>query len=194
MLGQYLILIFPRRYNQKSFQNSTTNHKIRATKQKALYICRERSQSATKRRQLSIQAKARATFQGDLYNAPALTERPRCGFLGLRCFYAIQFEKRPDASLERLRDASGADILVCGHTYIPYHRILPSGRLVINDESVGKPEDGDSRAGYITLDIKGGLFNVDFIRVNYDIEHAVGATETSDMPHEYAQMLREGAG
>jgi putative phosphoesterase len=104
------------------------------------------------------------------------------------------FENRPDASLERLMDAAGADVLVCGHTHIPYHRILPSGRHVINDGSVGKPKDGDPRAGYITLDIEGVNVNVEFIRVNYDIEHAAREIEASEMPHEYAQMLRAGAG
>jgi putative phosphoesterase len=104
------------------------------------------------------------------------------------------FENRPDASLERLMDASGADVLICGHTHIPYHRILPSGRHVINDGSVGKPKDGDPRACYITLNIVGNQVDVQIIRVAYDVERAAGAIEASEMPHEYAQMLRAGAG
>jgi putative phosphoesterase len=104
------------------------------------------------------------------------------------------FENRPDTSLERLMDAAGADVLVCGHTHIPYHRILPSGRHVINDGSVGKPKDSDPRACYITLNIDGNHVDVQFIRVAYDIEIAAKAIESSDMPHEYAQMLRAGAG
>jgi putative phosphoesterase len=104
------------------------------------------------------------------------------------------FENRPDASLERLMDAAGADVLVCGHTHIPYHRILPGGRHVINDGSVGKPKDGDPRACYITLNIDGNQVDVRFIRVAYNIELAAKAIESSDMPHEYAQMLRAGAG
>jgi putative phosphoesterase len=104
------------------------------------------------------------------------------------------FENRPDASLERLMDAAGADVLVCGHTHIPYHRILPSGRHVINDGSVGKPKDGDPRACYIILNIEKDNLDVEFIRVPYDIEFAAEAIESSDMPYEYAQMLRAGAG
>jgi putative phosphoesterase len=104
------------------------------------------------------------------------------------------FENRPDASLERLMDAAGADVLVCGHTHIPYHRILPSGRHVINDGSVGKPKDGDPRACYIILNIVKDNLDVEFIRVPYDIEFAAEAIESSDMPYEYAQMLRAGAG
>jgi predicted phosphodiesterase len=104
------------------------------------------------------------------------------------------FEDRPDASLERIMDGIDADVLVCGHTHLPYHKILPSGRHVINAGSVGKPKDRDPRAGYITLDASKGALKVDFIRVTYDVEAAAQGIEASEMPHEYAQMLREGAG
>jgi predicted phosphodiesterase len=56
------------------------------------------------------------------------------------------FADRPDATLERLLDMTEADVLVCGHTHIPYHRILPSGRHVVNAGSVGKPKDGNPQA------------------------------------------------
>src|SRR3954452_15852808 len=32
------------------------------------------------------------------------------------------YEDRPASSLERLLDQAEADVLVCGHTHIPYHR------------------------------------------------------------------------
>jgi putative phosphoesterase len=104
------------------------------------------------------------------------------------------FENRPDASLERLMDTAGADVLVCGHTHLPYHRVLPSGRHIINDGSVGKPKDGDPRACYINLNIESDHLDVEFIRVAYDVERAAEEIEASEMPHEYAKMLRAGAG
>jgi predicted phosphodiesterase len=104
------------------------------------------------------------------------------------------FEDRPDSSLERLLDMVEADVLVCGHTHIPYHRILPSGRHVVNAGSVGKPKDGDPRAGYVVLKASGRELEVNFIRVAYDVERAAQAIEASSMPHEYAQMLRTGTG
>lgn len=104
------------------------------------------------------------------------------------------FEDRPDASLERIMDGIDADVLICGHTHLPYHRILPSGRQIINAGSVGKPKDMDPRACYITLDAPKGALKVDFIRVEYDVEAVAQAIEASAMPHEYAQMLREGKG
>jgi putative phosphoesterase len=104
------------------------------------------------------------------------------------------YEDRPDSSFERLLDASGADILVCGHTHIPYHRILPSGRHVINAGSVGKPKDNDPRACYILLEAEDQDIAVQFIRVAYDVEKTAQAIETSQMPDEYAEMLRTGTG
>lgn len=104
------------------------------------------------------------------------------------------FEDRPDISLERLLDMVQADVLVCGHTHLGYHRILPSGRHVVNAGSVGKPKDGDPRAGYVVLEANGRDLRVNFIRVEYDVERAAQAIEASEMPHEYAGMLRVGKG
>jgi putative phosphoesterase len=104
------------------------------------------------------------------------------------------YEDRPDATMERLLDMAEADVLVCGHTHIPYHRILPSGRHVVNAGSVGKPKDGNSRACYVVLETIGNDLGVTFKRISYDIERAAQAIDASDMPHEYAEMLRTGTG
>jgi predicted phosphodiesterase len=104
------------------------------------------------------------------------------------------YEDRPAASLERLLDMVEADVLVCGHTHIPYHRVLPSGRHVVNAGSVGKPKDNDNRAGYVVLSANDNRLDVEFIRVPYDIEAAARAIELTDMPDEFATMLRVGAG
>jgi putative phosphoesterase len=104
------------------------------------------------------------------------------------------FEDRPDSSLERLLDMVEADVMVCGHTHLPYHRVLPSGRHVVNAGSVGKPKDGDPRACYVVLEAAGRDLHVVFMRVAYDIETAAQAIEASEMPHEYAAMLRAGKG
>lgn len=104
------------------------------------------------------------------------------------------YEDRPASSLERLLDGAGVDVLVCGHTHIPYHRVLPSGRHVVNAGSVGKPKDHDPRACYVVLQAGGRQLQVEFTRVPYDVERAAQAVETSDMPDEYAAMLRSGSG
>jgi putative phosphoesterase len=95
------------------------------------------------------------------------------------------FEDRPDASLERLMDSAGVDVLVCGHTHLPYHRILPSGRQVIN---------ADPRACYLTLAMVSEKLVSDFKRVTYPVDLAAAAIQDTDMPNEYADMLLAGKG
>ena len=104
------------------------------------------------------------------------------------------FEDRPVDSFERILDYAQTDVLVCGHTHLPYHKTLPSGRHVVNAGSVGKPKDNDPRACYVVLSATNSHLNVEFARVPYDVERAASAIEASDMPHEYAQMLRLGQG
>lgn len=101
---------------------------------------------------------------------------------------------RPDATMERILDFAEADVLVVGHTHKPYHRILPSGRHVINEGSVGKPKDGDPRAAYVILQAEGRDLSVEFVRVPYDVEAIATAIEASEMPSEYAAMLRTATG
>jgi putative phosphoesterase len=104
------------------------------------------------------------------------------------------FANRPDATLERLLDLADVDVLVCGHTHIPYHRVLPSGRHVVNAGSAGKPKDGNPKGCYIVLEAYNSDLAVTFNRVQYDVESAARAIEDSTMPHEYALMLRAGTG
>lgn len=104
------------------------------------------------------------------------------------------YEDRPDSSLERIMDGAEVDVLIVGHTHKPYHRVLPSGRHVVNAGSVGKPKDGDPRACYVVVSAEGDSLAVEFIRVAYDVEQAAQAIEATEMPDEFAQMLREGKG
>lgn len=113
------------------------------------------------------------------------------------------FEDRPDSSVRRLFSATGADVIVCGHTHRPYHRELlalegDEERVhLVNIGSVGKPKDGDPRACYAVLHVDAARapgdqerIRVEFIRVEYDIERAARAIEKSELPDAFADMLR----
>lgn len=107
------------------------------------------------------------------------------------------FADRTTDSLRRILEQSGADILLCGHTHIPYHRIIESphgsSRHVINVGAVGKPKDGDWRACYVIVSVAldgNDPVTVEFRRVEYDIDRAARAIEASPLPSEYAAMLR----
>lgn len=83
------------------------------------------------------------------------------------------------------------DVICFGHTHRPWHRVI-DGIHFVNTGSVGRPKDGDWRAGYVLLDVGAGAVEVDFVRVEYDIERAVAGIRESDLPDEFADQLRAG--
>jgi putative phosphoesterase len=111
----------------------------------------------------------------------------------LRKINEYLFEDKPEQTLRRIVEETGADILVCGHTHKPYHKVLGDKHLV-NVGSVGKPKHGDSQAVYGVLDLKSGKLEVQFIKIPYDVESVAQAIEKSKLPNEFAVALWEGRG
>jgi diadenosine tetraphosphatase ApaH/serine/threonine PP2A family protein phosphatase len=94
--------------------------------------------------------------------------------------------------------ARAGDVICFGHTHKPWQREVEGVRF-INAGSVGRPKDGDWRAGYALLEVGEGEPTVEFVRVAYDLERAVrGILDSdlpdSDLPHEFADHLRSGGG
>ena len=77
------------------------------------------------------------------------------------------FPDRPDVSFLHMMEKEKGNILVCGHTHIPFHRFI-SSLTVINDGGVGRPKDGDWRACWLLLTI-GDSVQVEFRRCEYDL-------------------------
>jgi len=103
------------------------------------------------------------------------------------------YADRPEDSLARLFASEGADIILCGHTHLPYVRKIGEG-LLVNAGSIGKPKDGDPRAGYAMVTITENGVEAELRRVAYDVEAAARAVEESGLPREFAAMLREARG
>jgi len=100
------------------------------------------------------------------------------------------FEDRAISTFQRIAAASGADIIVFGHTHKPYTKLV-DGVLFVNAGSVGKPKDGDWRACYAILE-PAAAEPVRFIRLPYDLEKVTTAIRASDLPHEFAVDLERG--
>ena len=105
-------------------------------------------------------------------------------------------EERSDTFLEKMASAVSAtagDIVCFGHTHKPWQRLV-DGVQFVNTGSVGRPKDGDWRAGYVVLDIGAAArpLIVEFVRVEYDVEGAVRAILQSDLPNDFADYLRTG--
>lgn len=83
------------------------------------------------------------------------------------------------------------DVICFGHTHKPWHREI-AGIHFVNTGSVGRPKDGDWRAGYVVLDVAEGPVNVEFRRVTYDVERAMAGIRASSLPDAFADYLRSG--
>ncbi|MEX6587463.1 metallophosphoesterase family protein [Paraclostridium bifermentans] len=93
------------------------------------------------------------------------------------------------------------DILVCGHTHIPYAKYYGE-KLLVNAGSVGKPKTGNPNANYVIIDIKNedevaktpSSVEVEIIEVKYDFEKMANEIEENEiLPNDFARLIREGS-
>jgi putative phosphoesterase len=102
------------------------------------------------------------------------------------------YEDRAARSLSRIAESADADLLVFGHTHLPYVKDVDR-TLFVNDGSVGKPKDGDTRAGYAVFDI-GTDVQVTIRRVDYHVAAAAADVRASELPHRFAELLETASG
>ena len=103
-------------------------------------------------------------------------------------------EDRPDDFCLKMASHAGAkpgDPIAFGHTHLPWHREV-AGIHFVNTGSVGRPKDGDWRAGYVLLEVGSGALQVENVRVEYDIERTMLAIRKSELPDDFAEFLRTG--
>ena len=103
-------------------------------------------------------------------------------------------EDRPDAFCLQMATIAGAksgDVIAFGHTHKPWHRVI-EGIHFVNTGSVGRPKDGDWRAGYVLLELSTTGVKVEFARVEYDVTAAMQGIRESELPGDFAEHLRTG--
>jgi predicted phosphodiesterase len=104
-------------------------------------------------------------------------------------------EDRSDAFASQMAALAGAkagDVIAFGHTHVAWYKEI-EGIHFVNTGSVGRPKDGDARAGYVVLDFESAaVVKVRFQRVAYDVEAACTAIAGSTLPNEFAEYLRNG--
>lgn len=83
------------------------------------------------------------------------------------------------------------DILVCGHTHIPYVKSYGE-KLLVNAGSVGKSKTGSPNANYVIIDIIDSIVEVEIIEVFYDFEKVAKEIEENKiLPNDFARLIRE---
>ncbi|MBI0583579.1 MAG: metallophosphoesterase family protein [Methanomassiliicoccus sp.] len=94
-----------------------------------------------------------------------------------------------DEAEEVLLRMAGCELLVLGHTHVPYIKRFPGGTIV-NPGSVGQPRDGDPDACYAIFDTD--RRRAAYLRVPYDIERVAERTVGSGLPRPLADRLWSG--
>lgn len=83
------------------------------------------------------------------------------------------------------------DAIAFGHTHKPWHRVV-DGIHFINTGSIGRPKDGDARAGYVRLTLGAGEAQVEHVRVAYDVDAATAAVRAAGLPEDFVAFLQTG--
>ncbi len=101
---------------------------------------------------------------------------------------------RTDGFCRKMADTAGArpgDLIAFGHTHVPWFREV-DGIRYLNTGSVGRPKDGDWRAGYAIVDMSGEQPEVEHVRIAYDLDAACEGIRRSTLPDFFADYLATG--
>ncbi len=101
------------------------------------------------------------------------------------------FEDTPLEHFNKLLIENNCDVLICGHTHLPYYKSTAHGHI-INVGSAGKPKHGNPNALYALVDVTDGILNVNFTETPYNYEETAKEIEEFGLPQEFAQIVRTG--
>ncbi len=100
-------------------------------------------------------------------------------------------KERDLRTYERLAALESDDVLAFGHTHQFWQRRV-GHLLFVNVGTVGRPKDGDPRAGYAVLTAEGPEVRVEFMRLAYDFEAVAAAILAAGLPAALAEGIRTG--
>jgi len=102
------------------------------------------------------------------------------------------WESLEDDELEMRTRASGADVLLCTHTGIPWEREV-GGTLVVNVGTVGRPaNDGRRETWYALLDLEGGETRIELLPLDYDWAAQAGSMRSAGLPEPFVETVETG--
>lgn len=111
------------------------------------------------------------------------------------------FGYRPQENFDQLNIADQMDVAIYGHTHTPLWRYTSAGQMILNPGSVGQPWYSrknlmrNRAASYLLLTLdNGNILNVDFRRVNYDLQVELDHAKALGFPYPslYQELLTTG--
>ena len=97
----------------------------------------------------------------------------------------------PEPFLEKLCDDYDADVIVCTHTGLHWHKALTGGRHVINAGVIGRPaNDGRTNVWYTLVNTL--TMQVEFVPVHYDHEQLAREMRAERLPEPFVETILAG--
>jgi diadenosine tetraphosphatase ApaH/serine/threonine PP2A family protein phosphatase len=103
------------------------------------------------------------------------------------------YADHPETDLMRMLRKNDADVILMGHTHLPYIRPFSGGKFAINPGSVGRSKEDRISAAYLMLTIAESRIRPEIIRVAYPVEETIRGIRESPIPDFYADFLAERA-
>jgi uncharacterized Fe-S cluster-containing radical SAM superfamily protein/diadenosine tetraphosphatase ApaH/serine/threonine PP2A family protein phosphatase len=103
------------------------------------------------------------------------------------------WESLADDELALRVHASGARLLLCSHTGIPWQREV-DGTLVVNVGAIGRPaNDGRTEVWYTVLDLAGGeIEHVELVALAYDWRAQAASMRAAALPEPFVETIETG--
>jgi predicted phosphodiesterase len=104
----------------------------------------------------------------------------------------FMWESLTDDELRHRTEASGADVLLCTHTGIPWQRSV-DGTLVVNVGAVGRPaNDGRTDTWYAVVELDGGRASAELVPVAYDWRAQAASMRAAGLPEPFVETVETG--
>jgi predicted phosphodiesterase len=99
----------------------------------------------------------------------------------------------PDPFLEKMCDDYAADVIVCTHSGLHWHKRLTGNRHIVNAGVIGRPaNDGKTNVWYTMLTISGSHVDVEFIPIAYDHHALAQEMRAEKLPDEFIETIETG--
>jgi diadenosine tetraphosphatase ApaH/serine/threonine PP2A family protein phosphatase len=104
----------------------------------------------------------------------------------------FMWESLPGEELRHRTRASGAEVLLCTHTGIPWQRHIDD-TLVVNVGAVGRPaNDGRTHTWYALLDLDRGVARAELVPVEYDHRSQAASMRAAGLPGAFVETIETG--
>jgi len=102
------------------------------------------------------------------------------------------WESLDDGAVRERLDASGADLVLCTHSGLPWVKRV-DGRTAVNVGVIGRPaNDGRREVWYAVVDLADGRAEVGLVPLAYDWRAQAAAVRAAGLPEAFAETIETG--